>query len=551
LAESFKETETVDLNCPVEVVEHSIEAGNSVTATTATIGFRNLSVKKIKALRLRIFCFDPFGEPVKHQGDNILEKNLLDLTIPHKQLFGKDSPVEMKNFNDTRKIKVLVTSVLFSDDTRWDYDGTAVYEIEKAVLRKEQLARLKEAAGDDAVCYARQEEAFWQCVCGRANLAGALKCLRCGREKANTFKHLVSVGSIKTLLEMRREEEEKKIQEQANKLAEAKEQKHQKKLHFKKTAKKVVLVALSSLFIFGLISLFYGEDEDIDSGDSFIEEASQGSSEFERETSDLTSISALDAVYYIDYNNGTTPIGDLPVGTRVVDPSWEWEYRLGVNYSDQDWDGEPTPPGEIKPIKWIVVARDHYDLEEGHVTLLSEELIGLFAFDDSSDRNPEGSIKGYSHWGESGTGNASHGLRPWLNSTGIHSSEGFYLNISENFKEAVLTTLVPNKDSYGNAYSTSDKVFIPSTTELGDGEHKNTYRIGNTYDFFADNDNLKRAATLSGITKFYWTRSPSDFNMRLGGRVSEFYRDSASNGRHGVRPALNLKADTLVSEIGN
>ena len=51
---------------------------------------------------------------------------------------------------------------------------------------------------------------------------------------------------------------------------------------------------------------------------------------------DPSVIAGLDADYYIDYKGGTIPIGDLPIGARVVDPSWEWEYRLGVNYSDID-----------------------------------------------------------------------------------------------------------------------------------------------------------------------------------------------------------------------
>jgi hypothetical protein len=140
------------------------------------------------------------------------------------------------------------------------------------------------------------------------------------------------------------------------------------------------------------------------------------------QTFDPAVIAALDADYYIDYTGGTIPIGDLPIGARVVDPSWEWEFRTGDNYSGS---------GAVKPVTWIAVAKDHYDGLQPHVTLLAEELIGKHAFDDSTNR---GSRYGLNHWGDSGINNASRGLRPWLNSSGIHSGEGFYRAFSESFK---------------------------------------------------------------------------------------------------------------------
>jgi hypothetical protein len=264
-------------------------------------------------------------------------------------------------------------------------------------------------------------------------------------------------------------------------------------------------------------------------------------------------IARLDADYYIDYKNGTIPIGDLPIGARVVDPSWEWEYRLGVNYSDMFWGGESTPPGEVKPVTWIVVAKDHYDGLESHVTLLSEELVGRFPLDNSTDRDYENAGYGYNHWGESGTGNADHGLRPWLNSTGIHAGEGFYRAFSEDFKRAVLATTLPNKEwKNGNAYSTQDYVFIPSTTELGDSVHDYTYRIGNNYPYFEGAGNAKRVARLDGDTWWYWTRSAVSnygFIVRLVSSAGEFYNYDFLFDSFAVRPALNLKSGILVSEI--
>ncbi len=327
----------------------------------------------------------------------------------------------------------------------------------------------------------------------------------------------------------------------------------------KKTVKIAALVAAFGLLIFGAYSLFGGSEEAPQSYAPAI-------------------IAALDADYYIDYENGTIPIGDLPIGARVVDPSWEWEYRLGVNYSDIYFDAAPTPPGEVKPVTWIIVAHDHYEGLDPHVTLLTEELIGLFTFDDSTDHEHELADDGYNHWGESGTANASHGLRPWLNSTGVHSGEGFYKAFSESFKRAVLETNLLNKEwKNGIAYSTRDYVFVPSTTELNDQGHDRTYPIGSVFSYFAGVGDEERIALmvgdgwydlvesswgiefievwgLYGNNWMYWTRSPDSYGgsfLRGVDFTGSFSYGGATHNTAGVRPALNLKSETLVSEIRN
>jgi len=164
----------------------------------------------------------------------------------------------------------------------------------------------------------------------------------------------------------------------------------------------------------------------------------------------------------------TQPVGSLGIGDRVVDNTWQWQFRTGEDYTYRTGD-------KTGPVTWIVVAMDHYGPGSG-VTLLSEELIGRHWFDNSSDRQSQ---FGSNHWGNSGTTDATRGLRPWLNSTGIHSGQGFYHAFSNSFKRAVLTTDLPNREwKDGQPYTTRDKVFIPSTTELGDTTHRRGTRTG-------------------------------------------------------------------------
>ncbi len=249
--------------------------------------------------------------------------------------------------------------------------------------------------------------------------------------------------------------------------------------------------------------------------------------------------------------SGSQSLGSLNIGDRVVDNSWEWEFRTGFDYTYED--GDIT-----RPVTWIVVAKDHYGAGSG-VTLLSEELIGQHTFDNSSDR---GSIDGGSnHWGHSGTTDATRGLRPWLNSTGIHAGEGFYNAFSESFKSGIITTTVPNRKwDGGNYYSTLDKVFISSITELGYTTHSSTYEIGTVFSYFEGAEPEKRVAQLGGNSLCYWTRSPDTFgstHVRGASQyscsllVSDYYYGTSLHSATTVRPALNLKSEIPVSATPN
>jgi hypothetical protein len=232
-------------------------------------------------------------------------------------------------------------------------------------------------------------------------------------------------------------------------------------------------------------------------------------------------------------------LGDLNIGDKVVDLSWNWEFRTGENY---------TGTGISKPVVWLVAAKDHYGENTG-VTLLAEELIGRFAFDNSTNV----SIRGANHWGNSGKNQTARlGLRPWLNSSGKHSSEGFYRAFSDIFKSALLTTEVPNNDGSKELfYKTNDIVYIPSAAELGESESAETSIAGKPYPFFAGKPQEARTAVLKDKKNSYWSRSlfiKSSTYVRCVGNNGEFINNSAYNSDFAVRPVVNIVSETLVSE---
>ncbi len=253
-----------------------------------------------------------------------------------------------------------------------------------------------------------------------------------------------------------------------------------------------------------------------------------------------------------DTDSGTetfsiSTVGDLPIGERVADKSWTWEFRTGPLKED----GEPySGKGENKPVVWIIVAKEHYGEGSG-VTLLSEELIGKFPFDNSTNIH----VYGVNSWENSGKDStASHGLRPWLNSTGIHRGNGFYNNFSDSFRSALVTVNVPNRDwERGVSGYTEDRVFIPSGTEMGDIKHVATYRIGSIFPYFADKGDRSRVASAGSSVENYWLRSPasySDSHVRFIDTKGDFYGngDFANINTYAVRPVVCIAPETRVGE---
>jgi len=258
-------------------------------------------------------------------------------------------------------------------------------------------------------------------------------------------------------------------------------------------------------------------------------------------------------------------LGELNIGDRVTDSTWAWEYRLGHGYSDSQY-GVVTPPGIYRPVTWIVVARDHYGPGSG-ITLLAQDLIGLYPFDDGFNPTESGFNMGYNHWGDSGSRHdATAGLRPWLNSQGQYSTEGFFQAFSDRFKSRIISASIPNRNMLdGSFYYTTDYLFIPSATELGIPRGQKyfddpPYDIGKVYPYFIDSDHFKWQAELPGFKDtpqglpgagdyyFSWTRSPGGgpgLVSAAGPGSSNF--SYASDGSLGVRPALNLCPLTPVS----
>ncbi len=252
----YKDPLILNLNCPIDFLSYTIKVPEDHKNAFANIEFQNLSNKNVAGIKLKILCYDAFNEPVINDGDNFLEENIQDLSVSPGKKFGSETLIELEGFANTRKIKVIVTSVLFANGTIWNYNEDDLFELTTNPLQEEELAKLKIVAGKDVVCYARIEDAFWQCVCGRANLQDAINCIRCEREKQFVMKCCSFESQVDVELQHRREkmvEEERKRKEAQRKVQD--EQRAKAKVLQKRIALSILLVFLVTMAWFSITNL--------------------------------------------------------------------------------------------------------------------------------------------------------------------------------------------------------------------------------------------------------------------------------------------------------
>lgn len=262
-----------------------------------------------------------------------------------------------------------------------------------------------------------------------------------------------------------------------------------------------------------------------------------------------------------------------------------------------------------EPIEWTVVAKNHNDpnYPAESVTLLTDKIIKFLAFDAKEEGNADSNRANF--------GNNRYRLsniRQWLNSylgasewfipqningmyhftdrdaaptdeniyittfnTGYNNVNGFLSSFYEFERNFILdtkvkTTTVPDFDyqpTFENYDVTTDKFYLLSSDEIGMSSGANE---GATLEYFINNSFNAQAtsyayssspfstagAYLSGIRSYsilpWMLRSPVTTSTheiyRAGeGKLSK----STAYNYHGLRPATNLKYNTLVKDTGD
>lgn len=234
----------------------------------------------------------------------------------------------------------------------------------------------------------------------------------------------------------------------------------------------------------------------------------------------------------------------------------------------------------------FVVGRQSSD----RVGLVTEKIISLKAFDAKEPSNSNSSRQSY------GNNRASvANLLLWLNSAAAaggwysaqHSADapptaanvwsshnpydqeaGFLSFFEADFRNALLNdTITVAKNTVtdgGGSEQITRKVRLLTETEVGLG-NENGIAEGTQWPLFTDNESRKAYPTAEAVSKstytnsslsatqpwYYWLLTPYAGNaghVRSVNSDGRLYSDNAWNGGNGVRPALFLAPDTLVSD---
>lgn len=245
-----------------------------------------------------------------------------------------------------------------------------------------------------------------------------------------------------------------------------------------------------------------------------------------------------------------------------------------------------------KDLVWTIAGKNHIGYPGNSVTLLTDRIIDLRAFDAKEPSNANSDRKNY--------GNNRYldsNLRQWLNKAGqpwfvkthgadeaptnanLHSSgqteyhnrDGFLSSFNAEELNGILdTTLTVAKNTVtdgGGTETVIDKVFLLSNTEVGlanepggaEGSKLALFstdasRIAYPTQELISNTSASSKPANTSTAWYYWLRSPHSGysgDVRLVSSDGSLSNDIASLGNSGVRPALNFSGDVGVELAGD
>jgi hypothetical protein len=203
--------------CPVLLESAGLFMNINTNAVIALCKFRNITEKRLKAVYLSLSCFGVDGAILHEDLDYVY----LDLSVPSNEMFGEKTPIAIPD-KTTRKIDIVVTKVIFEDDTYWENNDALILQPILSANPISSLGKLKEVyKWKTGFAHLPLEQSeYWICGCNGFNQATNQKCLDCGAEKNLVFSQANQEYLENTVLEYQEFLEQEKIK--ANEKAELK-----------------------------------------------------------------------------------------------------------------------------------------------------------------------------------------------------------------------------------------------------------------------------------------------------------------------------------------
>lgn len=165
----------LDLSCPLEL------RGYTLSYTESDV---QASVRLYNLTNRRIASFEAIAKWRSPDSDRGIAMPFCAERLRAGAENGFRITLTCDRLPDADRLDLVFTSVRFEDGSPdWRAgEGMIVDVAPIEPISAENLAALRRAAGEDAVCFPKQNAQTWRCVCGRVNPNGDTSCARCHRE---------------------------------------------------------------------------------------------------------------------------------------------------------------------------------------------------------------------------------------------------------------------------------------------------------------------------------------------------------------------------------
>ncbi len=169
---------------PVLITDSWLRKDNLDQTIAAGLRLKNIGVKPIRAVTVRLKPLDPADRPL----GEALSFDYLDLNLKRDEEFGQQTAIHLPN-SSTRAFTAAVTEVIFADKCTWSASEASWEPLpapetpEHALGDAELVKQYRLRFGADAVRMPASEKDLWFCACGAVNGQAEETCHRCGKAR--------------------------------------------------------------------------------------------------------------------------------------------------------------------------------------------------------------------------------------------------------------------------------------------------------------------------------------------------------------------------------
>lgn len=167
---------------PVIIAAGALLKDNETGKVLAQIKLKNISEKRIKAVKVAVRAFDVSGTEI----EGIQEYQYLDLSAARDAEFGQKNAIALPD-KVTRSFSCECKSIIFSDGTTWEEKGAEWKPLIQPEALQKRLGGLSAQYKRDTVKQAQfvvtDDRDLWICACGAINRQSEKRCHTCRSEK--------------------------------------------------------------------------------------------------------------------------------------------------------------------------------------------------------------------------------------------------------------------------------------------------------------------------------------------------------------------------------